>query len=117
MYELTTVVAIFVAVHVGVFFVASEVLHLDAVKFAMAVFGAAIVSAAVARFAVPSWKSYVQRVLDEEKRDGDVVSDIIGVVVVILAGAIAQNVLIVRRYGVQRWAGILLVNALVNAFV
>jgi hypothetical protein len=117
MYELTAVAAIFVAVHVGVFFVASEVLHLDAVQFAIAVFGAAIISAIVARFAVPDWKMFVERVMNEEKRDGDVVSDIIGVVVVILAGAIAQNVLIVRRYGVRRWAGIMLVNAIVSAFV
>lgn len=117
MYELTAVVAIFVAVHLGVFYIASEVLHLDAIQFLVAVVGAAIVSAMVAKLAVPDWKAYVERVMNEEKRDGDVLSDAVGVVVVLIAGAIANNVLIVRRYGVRRWAGILLANAIVNAFV
>lgn len=117
MYTLTIVVAIFVAVHLGVFYIASEVLHLDAVQFLIAIVGAAIVSAVIAKLAVPDWKAYVERVFDEEKRDGDFLSDAVGVVVVLIIGAIANNVLIVRRYGVRRWAGILLANAVVNAVI
>ena len=117
MYELTLVVAIFVAVHLSVFFVASEVLQLDAFKFAVAVVGAAIVSTVIAKIAAPDWQAKVEQIIDKEKQAGDVMEDIVGVVVVLVVGAVLNNWLIVRRYGVRRWAGILLINALVNAFI
>lgn len=114
MLELTTAAAIIVGLHVTVIYVASEVLHLDALPFAMVIIGTAIVSAIVAKATQPTWLAKFKQILNQEKQVGDVKEDLLGVLGVFVAGAVANNWLMVRRFGAQRWAGVVAVNMLVN---
>jgi len=114
MLELTTVAAIFVGLHVAVIYVASEVLHLDAMPFAIVIIGTAIVSAIVAKATEPTWLAKFKQILNQEKQIGDVKEDLLGVLAVFVAGAVANNWLMVRRFGARRWAGVVAVNVLIN---
>ena len=114
MLELTTVAAIFVGLHVAVIYVASEVLRLEAMPFAIVIVGTAIVSALVAKATQPTWLAKFKQILNQETHVGDVKEDLLGVLAVFVAGAVANNWLMVRRFGAQRWAGVVAVNMLVN---
>jgi hypothetical protein len=112
MLELTTVAFIFITVYLGVFYIGSEVMNLTAWPFLVVALGAALISYSIARIAVPNWK----RVLDQERREGVAKEDIIGVIVVAVAGILGHNVLAVRRWGWQRMSIIFAVNILTSFF-
>lgn len=117
MFELTTILAVFMSVNLIVYYVASEVYNLPSLQFLAAIVGAALLSVTIAKALVPNWTELIRQISNKEKRLDELKEDIAGVVLVFLAASAAHLTLMTRRYGSRRVLTILAVNTLISMFV
>lgn len=117
MFELTTILAVFVSVNLVAYYVASEVYNFPPLQFLAAIVGAALLSVTFAKALVPNWTLLIRQIMNREKRLDELKDDLVGVVLVFLAASAAHLTLMTRRYGPRRVLTILAVNTLISMFV
>lgn len=114
MYDISTVVAILLAVHLATMYVGIEVLRLEYTHFVMMTFLTSILGSIIARSVSPNWRAKVDAALRAEKAQGNVGKDLMLTVSLLVAGGAVSAALVYRRFGVGGWLGLVAANALTN---
>jgi hypothetical protein len=114
MYDISTVVAILLAVHLATMYVGIEVLRLEYTHFVMMTFLTSILGSIIVRSVSPNWRAKADAALKAEEKQGNVGKDIMLTVTMLVAGGAISAALVYRRFGVGGWLGLVAANALTN---
>ena len=117
MLELTTVAILLGGVHLGMAVALAYVLRLPYKQFLAWNTGIAAVLAVVLRISAPAWKDRIGAVLSLEKRQGELPSDALAALVILVASGFAYTWVISRQYGLEGWLGLVGANTIVNAIL
>ena len=114
MYDISTVVAILVAVHLATMYVGIEVLRLEYPHFVMMTLLTSILGSIVVKVISPNWRAKADAAMKAEEKQGGIGKDIMLTVTILVAGGVASAALVFRRFGVGGWLGLIAANALTN---
>jgi hypothetical protein len=115
MYEITAAMVAFIVVHLSVVYVCLYVLSLSYPAFVVAMVVAGVVSALLVKAIGLRWKTSLQSVLQKERAERTSVTDSLGGVFVLLAGAVVSQMMIAQRFGLKGWAGLVAANMAAHA--
>jgi hypothetical protein len=115
MFDLTLAALVLVVPHVILMYASAFVWNLDYKTVLLYNGVTALVSTILAGMVSPAWKAKAEAAINREKAAGDLGEDLLGAFAVIVVGAIASNMIVVRRYGAKGWLGLVAENTVLGA--
>jgi hypothetical protein len=114
MYDISTVVAILMAVHLTTMYVGTDVLRLEYTHFVMMTFLTSILGSILVKAISPNWRAKADAALKAEEKQGGIGKDLMLTLTILVAGGAVSAALVYRRFGVGGWLGLVAANALMN---
>ncbi len=114
MYDISTVVAILMVVHLTTMYVGTDVLRLEYTHFVMMTFLTSILGSILVKAISPNWRAKADAALKAEEKQGGVGKDLMLTITILVAGGAISAALVYRRFGVGGWLGLVAANALMN---
>jgi hypothetical protein len=114
MFDLTLAALVLTVPHVALMYAAANVWNLDYKTVLLYNGVTALISTILAGLISPAWKAKAEAAINREKAAGDLGEDLLGAFAVIVAGAVASNMIVSRRYGMKGWLGLVAENTVLG---
>ena len=114
MYDISTVIAILMAVHLITMYVGTDVLRLEYPHFVMMTLLTSILGSIVVKAISPNWRAKADAALKAEEKQGGIGKDLMLTLTILVAGGAVSAALVYRRFGVGGWLGLVAANTLMN---